>query len=472
MSSHKPVRPDETAHKAAVAELEKKIEAADKVFNAVKQKIEASRGPNPFHEKNKELRAELDKIREAQSAIRSSKQEIIAQLKGKEDALKKKINEINGLKKTVPFKSEADLDKRIERLRSEVESGTMKLVDEKKNLREISQLNHLRKNFGEISNTQSAIDVLKKEAAALREQLDDPESKKLNEQFVAARDSLNALRKKQDEFYTNQRALYAERDAAKAKCDEVYGQRKAMQREYDTAFRAWRDHERQQRAKRQEQIRQEREAREMQRRQATAQKKLEQASIPAFTEEILTCENLIKFLHGTPSEKKEQAASASTSSNLRPRNLAPRAVEPIVGGTVLNKSANDIDDVFSGLKKKTKKASKSNNSSSSDKLNLSLGTLQEFSFVGVEAPLNKSQNEKAVADLKAKIAYFKENQERVTKEKIAKVEKEINDLEAKFEAKKQKDAAKTQKTEETSEPSAESVEKPAEAAPAVVETAA
>ncbi|EPY50321.1 mRNP complex [Schizosaccharomyces cryophilus OY26] len=446
MSSNKPVRPDETAHKNALNELDAKINEVKKQFSEHKEKLGTIRGGGSLQEKNAELRTELDKIRNAQSSIRTSKQALINKVKAQDEALKKKINDLNALRKTVPYKSEADLDRHVRQLQAAVDSGTLKIVDEKKYLREITQCNRTRRSFTELNTLQSAVDTMKSELNELRNQLNDPESKKLSENFVQIRSQLDEVRQKQDSYYKDQRKIFSERDAQKAVLDELYNQRRGLQREYDTQLRAFRTYEREQRAKRQEQIRLEREARDKEKKQAVAQRKLEEASIPAFTEEILACENLLKMFHvsiGSSQASEIDSVKQSPANNMRPRSLAPRHVDPIPEGTVLKKDNSDDDAIFSGLKKsKPKKSNKNNhnNQADSDRLNLSLGTIKEFDFVGVEAPLTKTQVEPAIEQLKERIGELKGKQDSATKERIEKAKKELEKIEISFTRKAETEA--------------------------------
>ncbi|WBW73259.1 mRNP complex [Schizosaccharomyces osmophilus] len=437
MSSNKPARPDETVHKNALNELDAKINEVKKQFSEQKEKLGAVRGGGSLQEKNAELRSELDQIRNAQSSIRTSKQALINKVKAQDEALKKKISELNGLRKTIPYKSEADLDRQVHQLQAAVDSGTLKIVDEKKYLREITQCNRTRRSFTELNTLQASIDTMKNELNELRNQLNDPESKKLSEKFVEVRSQLDEVRQKQDSYYKDQRKIFSERDAQKATLDELYNQRRGLQREYDTQLRAFRTYEREQRAKRQEQIRLEREARDKEKKQVVAERKLEEASIPAFTEEILACENLLKMFNVSveSSQQSSESPKQTPASNMRPRTLAPRNVDPIPEGTVLKKDNSDGDALFSGLKKsKPKKSNKSTNNhhADSDRLNLSLGTIKEFDFVGVEAPLARTQVESAIEQLKSRIGNLKEKQDSTTKERIEKAKKELEKIEASF----------------------------------------
>lgn len=92
----------------------------------------------------------------------------------------------------------------------------MKLVDEKKALSEISSLRKSRKMVEGFSTLQTSIDNDKKKIDEVRALLDDPEQKKLDEQFKGLKKELDEVNKKMDEQSKGRDALFEERNASQS----------------------------------------------------------------------------------------------------------------------------------------------------------------------------------------------------------------------------------------------------------------
>ncbi|KAK1089858.1 multicopy suppressor of BFA (Brefeldin A), partial [Friedmanniomyces endolithicus] len=78
-------------------------------------------------------------------------------IKRLDENLKSRINEQKTARSKTQFKSVDDLQKEIDRLQKQVDSGTMKIVDEKKALAEVSQLNRQKKAFGGFEDAEKGI---------------------------------------------------------------------------------------------------------------------------------------------------------------------------------------------------------------------------------------------------------------------------------------------------------------------------
>jgi len=96
-------------------------------------------------------------------------------IKRLDENLKSRINEQKTARSKVQFKSVDEVNSEIDRLQKQVDSGTMKIVDEKKALADISQLNRQKKGFAGFDEAQKGIDEVKGQIAELRKTLDDPE---------------------------------------------------------------------------------------------------------------------------------------------------------------------------------------------------------------------------------------------------------------------------------------------------------
>jgi uncharacterized coiled-coil DUF342 family protein len=98
-------------------------------------------------------------------------------------------------------------------LERQVESGSMKLVDEKKALAEISTLRKHRKTVESFSSQQAAIDADKAKIDQVRKELDDPEQKAASKKFDELRKELDEVNKRMEEVSKSRDGLYDERNA-------------------------------------------------------------------------------------------------------------------------------------------------------------------------------------------------------------------------------------------------------------------
>lgn len=95
----------------------------------------------------------------------------------------------------------------------QVESGMMKLVEEKKALNEISTLKKSRKAFDTFTAQQAAIDADKAKIDAIRAGMDNPEAKAISDKFNALRSELDTINKAHDQSSKGRDALYEEKNA-------------------------------------------------------------------------------------------------------------------------------------------------------------------------------------------------------------------------------------------------------------------
>lgn len=103
-----------------------------------------------------------------------------------------------------------------------VESGQLRLVDEKKTLAEISNLRRSRKTVESFGGLDEAIQADKKRVDDLRKQLDAPEAKAASDKYNALREELDKINADNDEARSSKNKVFEERDAVKAQLDAVH----------------------------------------------------------------------------------------------------------------------------------------------------------------------------------------------------------------------------------------------------------
>ncbi|CAN9408445.1 unnamed protein product [Alternaria sp. RS040] len=433
----KPDKPDEDKYKEELAKLEKEHTAAQEKLNACKAKLDLAKPNNkdsPNAKRQQELKTELNAIRQSQQGNKSGRNAIFEKIKKLDEQLKQHLNELKTAKGKSNYKSAEDVDQEIARLQKQVDTGMMKLVDEKKALAEISALNKAKKNFSGFDSQQKKIDDIKAQIAEQKKLLDDPENKALSDKYTKLQTELDGLKAEQDEAFKNLRSLREETDKARAVQQEKYQARKELKDNYFQQLRAFKDYEFQARKIRNEKRRLEQIQYVASKRKETAAKRLEEASAPAYGDEIIACEGLIRHFDPSALPPKETTAASKFAAS------AQRTVDDSgLKGTRISKKDTEEESYFAGTGgKKGKKGKKGGAAAAPGKFNLNIGIIEELAKVGVDPPSNQEEVPATVEKLQAKLKHWKEDQDRKTKEansanylqNIAKAQKEIDRLEA------------------------------------------
>ncbi|CAP93938.1 hypothetical protein E8E15_006653 [Penicillium rubens] len=430
----KPTKPDEAAYKASLAEAEKEHAAAQEKLNQIKAKLDNAKPNNqdsPTVKKQQELRAELSAIRQKQSGFKSSRSSTQEKINALDANLKARIAEQNNSRGRLSFKSVEEIDNQIARLEKEVDSGTLRLVDERKTLTEVSNLRKQRKSFAGLDEAQKGINDIKTQISELRKTLDNPEAKALSDKYSEIQKELDAIKAEQDGVFKNLNALRDERTKLRNEQQEKYTAIRTIKDTYFKARRAYKEYEDEAWRVRRERQKAEQEAFAREKRKKIADKKLEEASQLAYADEILTAQGLIR--HFDPAydfsslgldEKKDQG------SNFRAGVGRTVEAAEIKGMKVVRK--DDEEDYFVGSGgKKGKKGGKKGGAANveSTKFNMNVGIIEDFAKVKIDPPMNQSDVPASVEKLAAKITEWKKNQASKTEENIKKAQEEITRLE-------------------------------------------
>lgn len=381
--------------------------------NACKAKLDLARPNNkdsPNGKRQQELKTELNAIRQAQQGNKSSRSAVHEQIKKYDEQLKSRLNELKTSKGKVNFKSVEDVDAEIARLQKQVDGGMMKLVDEKKALSEITNLNKARKQFSGFDGQQKDIDAIKAKIAEQKKLLDDPEQKALSEKYTVLQTELDGLKGEQDEAFKNMKALREETDKARAEQQAKYTARKELKDSYYQQKRAFQEYEFQARKVRNEKRRQEQLQYVAGKRKQAASQRLEEASAPAYQDEIFATEGLIRHFDPSALPAKETSAASKFAAS------SQRTVDDSgFKGTRVSKKDADEESYFVGTGgKKGKKGKKA--APAENKFNLNMGIIEELAKVGLDAPASQADVPATVEKLQEKLAFWKGDQDRKTKE--------------------------------------------------------
>lgn len=330
-----------------------------------------------------------------------------------DETLKSRIAEQKVARGKNPYKSVDEIDQQIARLQKSVDAGTMKIVDEKKALADISQLNRQKKSFAGFDQAQKGIDEVKAQIAELKKTMDDPASRALSDRYTEITTELDKIKAEQDEVYKNLNALRDERTAAHEDQQKKYTSVKEIKDKYYSSRRAAVEYEREARRIRDEKRRAENDAYHRGRRQEVAKEKLEEASAPAYQDEIRTTQALLYHFDPSSIAKPEAAGPGKFAA------AATRKVEAqeFKGTVVKSKKDNDEDFMAGTGGKKNKRANRGTASPATEgKFQLDIGTIENLGRINVDPPMQQSDVPAVVEKLKEKLAYWKENQDAKTKE--------------------------------------------------------
>jgi hypothetical protein len=296
----------------------------------------------------------------------------------------------------------------------------MKLADEKKALADITSLRKQRKLFAGFDESQKEIDELKGKISDLKKEKESAEEKTLRERYTEITTELDKIKADHDEAYKNLNSLRDERTRLHEAQQEKYNAMRAVKDKYFKARREYKDYEDAAWKARKERQKAERDAFEKEKRRKIADKKMEEARNPAYTDEILTAEGLIRYFD--PS-----AIVSNTATG--PGKFAAQAQRTVddsgMKGTRVLKKGEQDDNYFIGKAGKKGKKGKKGGAIGSlttsaptegGKFNLSIGVIEELAKVEVEPPMNQADVPSVVEKLKTKLETWKKDQKAKTDE--------------------------------------------------------
>ncbi|KAK0556346.1 multicopy suppressor of BFA (Brefeldin A) [Tilletia horrida] len=454
-------KPDQTHHYAQLDALKEEIAKTQAELDNVRSILNGT-GPSkdtPEGKRREALRTELDEIRNKQAGSKGSRGKVLDQIKSLQDSTGKRIKDLNAAKSKLQFKSPAEVDAQIARLNGQIESGTMKLVDERRAINEISNLRKAKKTYDTLAAQQASIDADRKTIDELRKTLDDPESRALSKRYDEIKAELDTIAKETEKQAGSRSKLLDQRTALSKRLTELNQARRDRQAAYRAENEKFHARVQAEREKRNERLRAEREAAADAKRKEHETQMREDAALPAFAKEIEDCDVLLNYFTNkaglAPSQGSAASSQSISSSSRLGKPLEIRRVEPDAAGdapqgmrVAKKKGEEDEGDFFfsgSGKKGKGKGGrggaggkqaaaapaasadttadADASTASSSSALHVPLGHLSALLALSIPPPTSTADLPRVIDNLKLKKAYFVGNQDRVTKENIAKVEK-------------------------------------------------
>lgn len=362
----------------------------------------------PLQKRRQELIAQANEIRTKQGAGKNARTTKLDQIKRLDEQMRSRIAEQKNARGKVSFKSVEELDNEIDRLDNQVGSGMMKLVEEKKALTEISNLRKQRKNFAQFDTSQKGIDDLKTKIKEIKDSMDDPEARALSEQYTKIQAEIDGIKAEQDEAFKNLNALRDERSKLQAEQQEKFQAVRKIKDDYYGAKKAFAEFERETRQRVRERQKAERDRIEKERKKERAQKMLQEASDPAYLEEIRRANSLLHFFD--PSSTSTEKAPLLADSGLSAQ--ASRKVDDSgLKGTRLVRKEDRADDYLPAVKKgkKGKKVGVVEKG-----FNCPPSVIDDCAFLGVDPPMSAADVASAAEKVKAKLEHWKSDQQAQT----------------------------------------------------------
>ncbi|KAI0184277.1 hypothetical protein EV127DRAFT_350758 [Xylaria flabelliformis] len=428
----RPERPNAELFNERLAKAEKEHQETMARYNAIKAKVDLATpnknkdAPTPTQKRRQELIAEVNDIRSKQGVGKNARNSKLDQIKRLDEQLRSRIAEQKSARGKVSFKNVEEIDRQIESLDKEVNSGMMKLVDEKKALTEISSLRKQRKNFAQFDTSQKGIDDLKAKIKEIKDSMDDPEARALSDRYSKVQAELDSLKAEQDEAFKNLNSLRDERSKLQAEQQEKFQAIRKLKDEYYTAKKAFGEYEREARQKARERQKAERERFDKEKKKERAQKLLQEASDPAYLEEIRRANSLLHFFD--PSSTSTEKAPLLADSGLTAQ--ASRKVDDSgLKGTKLVRKEDRDDDYLPAIKK-GKKGNKKSAPAEKSGFNCPPSVIDDCSFLGIDPPMGATDVPAVIEKVKAKLDHWKADQQAETQRNIEKAKAEIEKLEA------------------------------------------
>ncbi|KPM36952.1 hypothetical protein AK830_g9617 [Neonectria ditissima] len=427
----RPAKPDENVFKEELAKAEKAHKASMDLLSGIKAKIDIAMPsknkdqPSPTQQRRQELIAQANEIRQKQAGGKNARSSKLDQIKRFDEQVRSRIAEQKAAKSKIPFKSLEDVDRQIATLDKQVNSGNMKLVDEKKALSDISSLRKTRKTFGQFEDSQKQIDDLRAKIKEIKDTMEDPEQKAMSEQYNKIQAELDAIKAEQDEAYKGLSSLRDERSKLQADQQEKYTAIRKLKDDYYGQKKAYMAYEREARDRYREKQRAEHDRVIKERKKAEAERRLADASDPAYLDEIRRAHSLLQFLD--PTHKVEKGPlMADTGLGAQAQRTVDEAG---LKGTKLV-SKKDREEEYAPAVKKGKKGKKAGVSAPSAKgYNCPPSVVEDCAAMGIEPPMSAADVPAVTEKVRAKLEEWTSSQDAQTKRNIEEAKRKIEEIE-------------------------------------------
>jgi uncharacterized coiled-coil DUF342 family protein len=374
-----------------------------------------------------QLRSKISSLKAEKEKIRAQKEPIFQKLTSTQEALKAKVDDLHTSKDKVQFKKPEDIDRKIQQLEEQIESGSLKLIDEKKTVAEISKLRKIRRELESFSGQESSIADLKKAADHCRSIIAerDRELRALDEQMKTVNAELDKLSSSRNENQSKIKALINQRDATRKQLDGLYEKKSAAYEDLQkaqAAHRIWMQAEQVKWEESQVQRDIERAIRDLE----LEMKKLE---MPACSDQIEQCLNLQTYLR--TNVLKESVPVSSDANSILP-NAAGRQVEKLMEAEVFKKQ--NVEDNYSINSKKSKSKKGTGTAALSNNVKLPFWVISALSELKVNMVFNAEEAKLAIDALEG----IKKSCEQTQAAQLANIDSERAAIQARIDKQKER----------------------------------
>ena len=354
-------------------------------------------------------------IRQQQSANKSSRISQQEKYNAADNQIKQMIQDQKNQRGKMPFKNVEEIDAQIDRLTKQVDQGTMKLVEEKKALDEVSKLRKQRKGFSSLDDLQKRIDAKRAENVELKKTFDNPESRALNQRYEDNQKELDEIKATREGTHKNLDAIRAEKEKLNNEQRATYSKIREIKNDFFQGKKAFKEHEDMLHQQRRDRKQAENDAYQKEKRKRIAEETLQKASDRAYMDEIRSTESLLAFF---------DPSSRTSDSSKEPSKFAAEAQRTVdesgLKGMKVHKKEEEDFFIGSGGKKKGRGKKTTGDGAGTSakvgKFNLDPGTIEGLSGLGIDPPTSQGEVPAIVEKLREKLEFFKNDQDRKTKE--------------------------------------------------------
>lgn len=414
-------RPDDSGMKKEVDSLMTEIKELEAASNELTAQIDRVKFDARNVERKKQLQAELKDVISEQGSFKAERSAIQTQIKNVDMQVKKKIAEIQKLTSKTNFKSASEIDTRIKNLDELIGSGELRLAEERKLIRDLTSLRKLRKDFGEVESQQSAIDKDKTKIAELKDQLSNIGNKEVQARFESIQKELDEINSSNNSTYEQRNKLISKRNELRKSRNLKYDQIKKLRADFNAEFAKFKEQLAEEQRKRDAEHKAMQEEEKKLQIKEEAKRRLEEASVPAFTEEINEIHGLLLYFDSSYKKPQKNAVAEATKLEFTSESSG-RKIEMPEGVEVLKKEQQPFFQ-GSGGKKQKKKSSKQKNFTVDPDVIVSLSNLS------IQLPVKSDDVSTTVNTLKETLQALEEKQGEQTEKNTQRAKEEIAKLE-------------------------------------------
>lgn len=299
------VGPNRETFQSELGELQTQIKAKIAAANEARKRADELLQSRGSDEEQA-LRRELSKVLDERKRLFQVDDKLKEEAAVFEQSAKRKLAEIKALRPAKGPRNIKELDARIEELENEVGSGRLTIVQENSNLKTVAQLKKLRTQYANAEKLQNEVTELHKQADAVRAKFDRKAVAALNEQRTKLQAQVDTFSRARDERRTAVGRARDERKALQKEIDELKAKADARRAQFAEEQKTFRAKLAETRRAREVEARTARAAAEDRKRVDAARAKVVAAGEPAFAHQLGVADSLITYFRAQTSSKRLQ----------------------------------------------------------------------------------------------------------------------------------------------------------------------